>query len=122
MLEEGDGDVFRWVNNDAEIVVTNAGARALELDIAPGPDVRATPLTLNVLDRGEELGRFVIGSRRRIEIGLPQRCETPYTVTLHAQHGGSQKPGNHRIMNFRVSTSRRRDASDGRSRFAPHDR
>ena len=102
VLEEGGGDVFRWVNNDAEIVVTNAGARILELEAAPGPALGSRPLTLDVLDGGEGLGRFVIGSRQRIEIGLPSSREAPYAITLHVEHGGATLPGNLRTLNFRL--------------------
>ena len=102
ILEETAGDVFRWVNNDAEIVVTNAGVKALELDVAPGPSLGAQPLTLKALDRGAELARFVIDSRRRIAVDLPDRREVPYPITLHAENGGAPLPGNLRTLNFRV--------------------
>jgi hypothetical protein len=101
-LEESAGEVFRWVNNDAEIVVTNAGAKALELDAAPGPGMGSKPLALDVLDRGEELARFVIGSRQRIALDLPDSREVPYSIMLHVENGGAQLPGNQRILNFRV--------------------
>ena len=101
-LEETFGDVFRWVNNDAEIVVMDAGAKVLELDAAPGPGLGAEPLTLKALDRGEELARFVIASRRRIALDLPNSREVPYPITLHAENGGAPLPGNQRTLNFRV--------------------
>ena len=102
VLEETVGDVFRWVNNDAEIVVTDAAAKVLELDAAPGPGLGAEPLALKVLDRGEELARFVIASRRRIALDLPDSREVPYPITLHAENGGAPLAGNQRILNFRV--------------------
>ena len=102
MLQERDGEAFRWVDNDAEIVVRNPAATALELDIEPGPDLTVPPLILDVLHRGRSHAQFAIGARRRIQVGLPHRCTTPYTVTLHAHHGGGQKPGNLRILNFRL--------------------
>ena len=102
ILEESAGDVFRWVNNDAEIVVTDAGAKVLELDAAPGPGLGAEPVALSVLDRGEELARFAIASRRRIAFDLPDSREVPYPITLHVENGGAPLPGNQRILNFRV--------------------
>jgi hypothetical protein len=101
-LEESAGEVFRWVNDDAEIVVTNAGAKALELDAAPGPALGSKPLTLDVLDRGEQLARFVIGSRQRIALDLPDSREVPYSISLHVENGGAPLPGNQRTLNFRV--------------------
>jgi hypothetical protein len=101
-LEEGGHDVFRWVNNDAEIVVTNADAAILELEAAPGPSLGSAPLTLEVLGRSEKLARFVVGSRQRIEIRLPDAREAPYAITLHVEHGGAALPGNPRILNFRL--------------------
>jgi hypothetical protein len=102
VLEQTVGDVFRWVNNDAEIVVTNADAKVLELDAAPGPGLGSKPLMLKVLDRGEEFARFVIESRRRIALDLPDSRPVPYPITLHAEIGGAPLPGNQRILNFRV--------------------
>ncbi|HEV2741177.1 MAG TPA: hypothetical protein VGU66_21640 [Candidatus Elarobacter sp.] len=101
-LEQQGGDVFRWVNNDAEIVVTDAGANVLELDAEPGPALGADALKLGVLARGEELARFVIESRRRITLDVSGSHEVPYPLTLRAENGGTPLPGQPRILNFRV--------------------
>ncbi|HEY6237357.1 MAG TPA: hypothetical protein VIW69_19815 [Candidatus Elarobacter sp.] len=101
-LEQQAGDVFRWVNNDAEIVVTDAGANVLELDAEPGPALGANALKLDVLARGEELARFVIESRRRITLDVSGSHEVPYPLTLRVENGGAPLPGQPRILNFRV--------------------
>lgn len=103
VLEEAAGAVFRWVRNDAEIVVTDAGARSLELDLEPGPGMRFRPFVLSVRDeRGEQLLRAHVPARRRLEIDLPREARVPYALTLHAEGGGMAVAGFTRVLNFRV--------------------
>jgi hypothetical protein len=102
VLEETGESTFRWVNDDAEIVVTGAGARTLELDVEPGPALRGEPLTLSVRERDDELARFVIAARRRIEVRLPDERDVPYSIVLHVVHGGMPLPGDQRVLNFRL--------------------
>jgi hypothetical protein len=102
-LEDAGDDAFRWVNNDAEIVVTNAAAKLLELDAEPGPGVGSKPFTLTVLDHaGTELARVLVDARRRFSLHLPEPHEVPYSITLHAEGGGATRPGHPRVLNFRV--------------------
>jgi hypothetical protein len=100
-VEQPGREPFRWVNNDAEIVVTDLAARRLELDVAPGPALGGKPLGLTVLEHGEQRERFVIPERRRITVDLPAR-ETPLTLTLHADHSGEPLAGSERVLNFRL--------------------
>jgi hypothetical protein len=103
VLEEADGAAFRWVRNDAEIVVTGAGARRLELDVEPGPGMRFAPFVLSVRDeRGEQLTSAHVAARRRLEIELPGDARVPYALTLHAEGGGAAVAGYTRILNFRL--------------------
>lgn len=102
-LEEAGGEVFRWVNDDAEILVTNAAADTLELDVAPGPGSRVLPVVLQVLDDlGEDVARFEIDSRRRVAFGLPRSRDVPYAIRLHVARPGEPVPGHQRILNLRV--------------------
>ena len=101
-LEDLASDVFRWVNNDAEIVVTNPDAKTLELEVAPGPALGMRPLMLDVLERGEPFAHFVIDSRRRLSLELPDSGSVPYPITLHIQNGGAARPGYPRVLNFRL--------------------
>ncbi|HEV3089227.1 MAG TPA: hypothetical protein VGX96_18630 [Candidatus Elarobacter sp.] len=101
-LEEAGDEAFRWVNGDAEIVVTEPGARALELDVAPGPALGSRPLTLDVRDGTDRIGRFVLGSRQRIRLELPHARAVPYAIALRAEHRGSARPGHPRVLTFRV--------------------
>jgi hypothetical protein len=103
VLEEAAGAVFRWVRNDAEILVTDADARTLELELEPGPGMRFGPFVLSVRDeRGEELLSTQISSRRRLDIALPEGARVPYALTLHAEGGGVTVAGFTRVLNFRV--------------------
>ena len=101
-LEELADDVFRWVNNDAEIVVTDPDVKTLDLEAAPGPALGAKPLTLDVLDGGESFARFVVESRRRLSLELPASGPAPYSITLHTENGGAARPGYQRVLNFRL--------------------
>ena len=103
VLEEAAGAVFRWVRNDAEILVTDGEARRLELELEPGPGMRFAPFVLSVRDeRGAELLSTQIASRRRLEIALPPGARVPYALTLHAEGGGVTVAGFTRVLNFRV--------------------
>ncbi len=103
LLEESGNDTFRWVNNDAEIVVTDAGAKTLEVEVEPGPGLRSQPLRLAILGAtGDELTRYVVEARRRISIDLPVSPTVPYAIKLHADGGGATMPGQPRVLNFRV--------------------
>jgi hypothetical protein len=102
-LEEDGSDTFRWVNNDAEIVVTDAGATALEIEAEPGPGLRSQPLRLAIRGpAGDEMAGHVLEERRRISIELPAPPAVPYVITLHADGGGATMPGQPRVLNFRV--------------------
>lgn len=102
-LEESGSDTFRWVKNDAEIIVTDARAQTLELEIEPGPGLRSRPLSLSVLGPdGRTLMHGVAEGRRRISIDLPRSESPPYAITLHADGGGSPMPGLSRTLTFRV--------------------
>jgi hypothetical protein len=102
-LEESGSDTFRWVNNDAEIVVTDAGATVLDIEAEPGPGSRSQPLQLTILGpAGDEIAAHVLDARRRISIELPASAAVPYAITLRARGGGATMPGQPRVLNLRV--------------------
>lgn len=102
-LESWDGARFRWVDNDAAIVVDGAGTAALELDLEPGPGTGGRPLDLVATTRdGTLLGAFRLAGRERIAIPLPPEGARPFEVVLHGEGGGGATPGDARILNFRA--------------------
>lgn len=101
-IESWEGARFRWVDNDARIVVARADATAVELDLEPGPGTAGRPLDLIATARGERLGTFRLRRRERIAVPLPPQIERPFDVILHGEGGGDVTPGEPRILNFRA--------------------
>lgn len=98
-------DVFRWVNNDAKVLVNAArsGDYELKLTVAPGPGIDG-PFVLKVLDSG---GRQVASSRvsrhTAVAVIVPVNGGRSNEFALHIDGGGKPaKNGDPRIMNFRV--------------------
>jgi hypothetical protein len=103
VLEQIRGETFRWVRDRAEIIVTDAAATTLELDVEPGPGVGGKPLALTVRDaRGEPIACACVEGRRRIAIELPSAERVPYAIALCADGGGATVPGFVRVLDFRV--------------------
>jgi hypothetical protein len=102
-IEVWNGTRFRWVDNDARIVVERSGPCALELDLEPGPGTAGRPLELTVTGRdGARLGAFRLRGRERIAVPLPPEAERPFEVILHGEGGGEATPGDARVLNFRA--------------------
>ena len=106
-LETFDGETFRWVNNDAEIVVTapSGTQQQLRLEIAPGPGLNAQPFELQVLDEnGQVVATAEVEGRETIEVVLPLVAGKGQVFRLHVEGGGQQAASNNdpRILNFRV--------------------
>ncbi len=102
-LETYAGETFRWVGNDAEVVVERTDARALTFEVEPGPGVGSKPFTLRVLDgAGAEIMAAEVRGRQRIEIPLPAGLGGSAIFRLHADGGGLPTPSDPRTLNFRV--------------------
>ncbi len=95
---------FRWVENDAEVVIEGAdGAPAkLVFDVEPGPGVNYQPFVLQVLDAQRiVLAQDVIRRRCRVEVSIPElRQEARFF--LRALAGGRSTDHDPRVLNFRV--------------------
>jgi hypothetical protein len=104
-LERQDGDLFRWIQNDAEILVDGAPGRygRLALDVEAGPSFGGRPAPLQVLaDDGRVLASTEVLGRQTLEIELPPAPERWRLLRLHTEGGGLAVPGDPRILNFRV--------------------
>ena len=102
-LERWHGARFRWADNDARIVVGDAAARSLELELEPGPGLGGEPLELSVNEPGgSSFGSYRLAGRQRIAVPLPADCDRPFEVVLHCEGGGNATPGESRILNFRA--------------------
>ncbi len=98
------GSSFRWVDNDAEIVV-RGGAGDVRVAIAceGGPSLEQRSFPLRVLDSAHRQVDHVVcdGPARRPQMLLPgSSADTRYY--LHVDGGGKRVPGENRVLNFRV--------------------
>jgi hypothetical protein len=103
-VEVYDGETFRWVDNDAQLLVTpgKQGDLALSLTIEPGPGVGG-PFLLKALDSsGRQVASALIQKRETIRLFLPAEAAKANEFRLHLDGGGRKTPNDKRILNFRV--------------------
>lgn len=105
VLETFRGETFRWVENDAHILVTPDpnGNFVLSMVLEPGPGVDVKPFLLRVLDAdGRQVSAEPVRRRERINFILPPQSGQPADFHLHLEGGGKPAPNDPRILNFRV--------------------
>lgn len=98
-----DGVMWRWAENDAEIVVTcpSEGRRTAILELTPGPGVDYQSLTLSIQgEDGRELQSLVIDSHREYQVELDFSEKTGKVFRLVTTDGGKRIETDDRIMNF----------------------
>jgi hypothetical protein len=104
-LETFKEETFRWVDNDAEILVERPSGRrrSLSLELEPGPGIGATPFELRVFD---ELGRLLATvaafGRETATIEVATSPKSPVLLRLHVEGERRVMPGDPRMLNFRV--------------------
>lgn len=104
-LETHNETMFRWVNNNAEIALSNPdGHEILDFDVEPGPGTEGKPLHLQVsrIENGRQdlLAEFSVTGRERIEVPLPKGDRL--NLILHTDTGGGKVAGENRTLNFRL--------------------
>lgn len=104
-LEAHKGLTFRWVNNNAEISLSNpSGKERLEFDVEPGPNQEAKPLRLSVLRRegtkDSSLAEIEVLGRQRVDLPLPKADRLD--LLLHVDIQGSKVGGETRVLSFRL--------------------
>ncbi|NVM23355.1 MAG: hypothetical protein HWN68_16415, partial [Desulfobacterales bacterium] len=102
---ESDGETFRWVNNDAEIVViAPSESPEISLKVAPGPGLSYQPFELQVLDQsGQVVATAEVEGREMVRVALPIVAGETQKFRLHVEGGGQQAaPNDPRTLNFRV--------------------
>jgi SAM-dependent methyltransferase len=105
VVETGDGELFRWIYNDAELVIhaPTGFFDTLALDIEPGPGVNMTSFNLYLLDeRGRSIGKAVVYQRQKVYFKLPITPHQSTTFYLHVEEGGLPSENDPRVINFRV--------------------
>jgi hypothetical protein len=104
-FERFGSDTFRWVDNDAEVVVTapTAATHTLRLEVEPGPGLGGQPLDLQVLDdQGRTLVAPRVIGRQSISVPLTLTPGRESVLRLHTDGGGATVSNDPRILNFRV--------------------
>lgn len=102
---EASGKPFRWVGEDAEIILTtNASSSAvLEMEVEPGSGVRYRPFKMLVLDEAQRTAAVgMVQGRQVVRVGLRLRPESVNLFTIKTEGGGCPSPGDTRTLNFRV--------------------
>jgi hypothetical protein len=122
---------FRWVDNDAELIisppkhspVTSSGAqqaRVLVLDIEPGPGVNMSPFLLELRDAsGKHLSEIRVKRRSVVTFALPNSEREEIRVVLHTGDGGIRIPSDLRTLNFRLFRCKVKLVAGGSSNPAP---
>ena len=106
-LEKQNGNTFRWVKNDAEILVSpNTGGKDLSIDLEPGPSLAGQALKLEARDsNGQVLLTKDVTHRETLRLRLAsqlQKAAGLSTISLHSLNGGGAIAGDTRTLNFRV--------------------
>ena len=102
-LESSRGENFRWVDNDATIVVTaeKSGDLAIALVVEAGPGVGGKCL-LKAMASGHQVASALVEGRESIKLFVPVEGGKPNQFQLHVDGGGKKIPTDPRILNFRI--------------------
>jgi hypothetical protein len=103
-LESYPGQLFRWVDNDAEFVLEVPPFQGhLLVDVEPGPGLGGQPCRLTLRDEADRvLASACVHTRQELRLPLPANLIPGAVLRLHVEGGGGRVPNDPRIMNFRV--------------------
>jgi hypothetical protein len=104
-LETFGGETFRWVENDAQLVLNLGSARdaVVTLMLEPGPGAAGRPLLLRILDEsGRQVGAILLDRRQTFRVPLALRGAGTEVFKLHVDGGGTKIPSDSRVLNFRA--------------------
>ena len=94
---EGEPEVYRWMEDRAEILPAHGGA--LELDVEPGPGAGALPLAIQVLDAGgARVAEFALAKRTVLRLWVPAEVRG---LRIVVPDGGRALLDDLRILNLR---------------------
>jgi hypothetical protein len=104
-LETWEGGQHRWVENNAEIYVTNptADKHQLQLEIEPGPSLQGQAFEVFILnEQNTVIASAEVSDHQTIEFGLSLTEERVQIFRLYIEAKGKPAPDDGRILNFRV--------------------
>ena len=105
VLENFRGEKFRWVENDAELLLEalHPSPVVLSLLVEPGSGIDARSFELKLVDAaGNVVGAQRVDGQRMVYFTLPAVSGTQNRFRLHTDAGGKQSATDPRILNFRV--------------------
>lgn len=98
-IEAYQGATFRWVDNDAEILVGGGGETTIDVDCEAGPGIGSNSFLLRVLDKDHhQVDAVQVTGRQTVQVFVPSGGR----YVLHTDVGGKRIPNDKRILNFRV--------------------
>jgi hypothetical protein len=108
-FETFGGQQFRWINNDAELMVeAGESSVALAIDVQPGPGAGGKPLKVRfVNDAGSTAASSDVSRLQTIDVRLPASSSGSTRYRIHIDGGGASIPSDPRILNLRVFRIRR---------------
>ena len=104
VIETFRNETFRWVENDAQVLITaaKAGDVGISLLVEPGPGV-GTRCLLKALDvSGKQVASVPVEKRGSVKLLVPVEAGAPNQFRLHVDGGGKRASNDPRILNFRV--------------------
>jgi hypothetical protein len=105
VVETFRAETFRWVDNDAQILITpqKTGDFALSLAVEAGPGVGGQPFLLKALDEsGRQVAAVRVEGRGTVKLFVPVESGKPNEFRLHVDGGGRPAKDDPRILNFRI--------------------
>jgi hypothetical protein len=105
-MEEWGGRRFRWVNNDAELLLFNPSekSRFLNVELECGPSLPPEGGTLVTYVNGVPCDSLAITAFRRVKINLPDVLQNENLIRFHVSQEAGQRASadDPRILNLRV--------------------
>lgn len=99
-----DGEVFRWIDREAEIdlLLPDIPNPVLRLEVEPGPSAGERPVQLEIFEEGQTLVTAQIEYRSELRIALPLRNSLRRKLNLHVTGGDFPLDQDPRTLNLRV--------------------
>ncbi len=113
LYETFAGQTFRWVDNNAEIIVKNprTNVKDVALELEAGPSLGTKKFTLQIVEKGKTVASLPVAGHQWVMAPVPVHPGSPSTFTLHV-NGGGKHTSDPRILNFRVFTVADADVVD----------
>ncbi len=110
-----DGEVFRWVDNDAALDVSAPPeSKFLRLELEPGPGMGQRTMQLDVSKGAEVIMTAEVQRRSLLRIPVNRLGSGPCQLRLHVLGGGDPAAHDPRILNFRVFSCQWERTGSGR--------